>query len=121
MKMRGDRSVTKNICTNSFFSGDPRALLEKVLFMYGSVGVMDCLSHYDSPIHKFFISLSCQCPAYRGLGTASLLFIRGRKGEKSILLQQQQNQVVQAQIERSFISAIHYCFIWHTKDCQHAL
>lgn len=45
MEMGSDKSVPKNICTNSFFSGDPHALLKKGLSVYGSVGVIDYLSH----------------------------------------------------------------------------
>lgn len=79
MEMGGDKSIPKNICTNSFFSGDLHALLKKGLFVHGSVGVIDYLSHYSSPIHKFFISLRLSVPCIQGFGDCEPLIHRREK------------------------------------------
>lgn len=61
MELGGNKCLPKNSRTNSF-SGFLHVLLKKGLFVYGSVGVIGYLSHYNSPIHKFFISLSLSVP-----------------------------------------------------------
>lgn len=115
--MGGNKSVPKDNCTTHFILWTRMSFWKRdFLCMALCEWLITCLTATTPSINSSSLWV-CQCPAFRGLGTARLLLIGGRKRYKSILLQQQLNQVVQAPAESPFISSIHYSFIWHTKDC----
>lgn len=116
-KMGGSKSVPTDNCTTHFFFCGPTCTFGKGTFCVQLYGSDWWHLTATTPSINSSSPWVCQRPALRGLGTAMLLLIGGRKGYKSILLQQQLNQVVQAPAESSFVSSIHYSFIWHTKDC----